>query len=130
MVLAALVLTSLLGSAVTLFFPLDEGGASVTLTGVLHLAVVGLIVPCTFAFMLAFWRGAGKDERWRGYSVFSLVIFVVTLVSGLATVAFVATDFRGLVERVTIGSTLLWIEVLAVRLYSISREQLSSHRSG
>jgi len=126
-VLVALVLTALLGAIVTLFFPLDEGGRSETLTGMMHLAVVGLVVPCTFAFELGFWRSVRKDERWKGYGLFSLVIFTITLVFGLATVAFVTSDFRGLIERITIGSTLLWIEVLATRLYGLSKRILFSH---
>jgi len=121
-VLVALVLTGVLGTAVTVFFPLDAGGQSVTLTGALHLAVVGLVVPATFAFMLAFWRSARKDERWKKYGFFSLAIFVITLISGLATVAFVTSDFRGLVERITIGSTLVWVEVLAIKLYSLANK--------
>ncbi len=122
-VLASLVIIGLLGVAWTLFFPLDEGGQSVSLTGMLHLIVGGLVVPFTFAFQLAFWRNATKDERWKKYGTFSLVIFVITLVFGLITVAFVNSDFRGLIERITIGSTLLWIEVLALRLYSLSTKQ-------
>lgn len=118
-VLASLVIIGLLGVAWTLFFPLDEGGQSVSLTGMLHLIVGGLVVPFTFAFQLAFWRNATKDERWKKYGTFSLVIFVITLVFGLITVAFVNSDFRGLIERITIGSTLLWIEVLALKLYSL-----------
>jgi heme A synthase len=116
-----------LGVAWTLLFPLDEGGKSETLTGMLHLAVGGLVVPLTFAFELAFWRTARKDERWKNYSVFSLVIFIITLVFGLTTVVFVNSDVRGLFERITIDSTLLWVEVLALRLYSLSRKNAPLH---
>ena len=118
-IFAALVINGVLGVAWTLFFPLDSGGKSVSLTGQLHLAVGGLVVPLIFALELSFWWGAKKDSRLKGYDKFSLVIFAVTLVFGLATVAFVNSDFRGLLERITTGSFLLWVEVLAIKLYSL-----------
>lgn len=121
-VLVALIITAVLGTAVTAFFPLDEGGQSVTFTGMMHLAVVGLVVPCTFAFELGFWKSTRKDERWKKYGVFSLAIFIITLLSGIATAAFVASDYRGILERITIGSTLLWVEVLAIKLYLLANK--------
>ena len=122
----ALILTGLLGAAVTLFFPLDQGGQSITFTGMMHLVVVGLVVPCTFGFELGFWQNARKDERWKKLSLFSIGIFVITLVSGIATAAFVNSDYRGLLERITIGSTLIWIEVVALKLYLLSKKQFST----
>ena len=116
-IFAALVINGILGVAWTLFFPLDIGGKSVSLTGQLHFIVGALVVPLIFALELSFWRGAKKDSRWKGYDKFSLAIFAVTLVFGLATVALVNSDFRGLLERVTTGSFLLWVEVLAIKLY-------------
>jgi hypothetical protein len=127
LILIALILTGILGTAVTLFFPLDQGGQSVTFTGMMHLVVVSLVVPCTFAFELGFWHSARKAENWGKLGLFSIVIFVITLTSGIATAAFVNSDFRGLIERITIGSTLFWIEVLAIKLYSISKKQLSTN---
>lgn len=119
-ILAALIINGVLGVAWTLFFPLDEGGASVSLTGQLHLIVGALVVPLIFALELSFWRAARKDIRWKGYDKFSLAIFGVTLVFGLLTVALVNSDYRGLFERVTTGSFLLWVEVLALKLYKLA----------
>jgi len=124
LVLVALVLTGILGTIVTVFFPLDANGASVTFTGMMHLVVVGLVVPCTFVFMLGFWNSVRKDWRWGKLGIFSLAVFVVTLISGITTAAFVNSDYRGLLERITIGSTLLWIEVVSVKLYLITKRKL------
>lgn len=89
-ILVALVLNGVLGVVWTLFFLLDAGGGSVSLTGLLHLIVGALVVPLIFAIELSFWRSARKDGHWNGYGKFSLAIFAVTLVFGLATVAFVS----------------------------------------
>ena len=123
-VMVALVLTGILGTAVTVLFPLDAGGQSVSFTGMMHLVVVGLVVPCTFAFELGFWNSAKKDERWGKLGLISIAIFIVTLISGIATAAFVNSDYRGLLERLTIGSTLLWIEIVALKLYFATKKQL------
>ncbi len=123
-VMGALVLTGILGTAVTVFFPLDAGGQSVSFTGMMHLVVVGLVVPCTFAFELGFWNSTKKDERWGKLGLVSIAIFIVTFISGIATAAFVNSDYRGLLERLTIGSTLFWIELVAVKLYFATRKQI------
>jgi hypothetical protein len=79
---------------VTIFFPLDAAGQSVTFAGMIHLVVVGLVVPCTFIFMLGFWNSTRRDPRWGKFDLFSVVVFVVTLVSGITTAAFVNSDIR------------------------------------
>ena len=122
-ILGALVINGVLGVAWTLFFPLDVGGKSESLTGQLHLIVGALVVPLIFALELSFWRSARKDSRWQGYGRFSLAIFAITLAFGFTTVAFVNSDYRGLLERITTGSFLLWVEVLALKLYSLSKQK-------
>jgi len=44
-------------------------------------------------------------------------MFFVTLLAGLTTVALVSSEIRGLLERFSSGSFLLWVEVLALKLY-------------
>lgn len=125
LIVIALVLTGILGTAVTVFFPLDANGASVSFTGTMHLVVVGLVVPCTFVFMLGFWNSVRNDDHWGKLGLFSIAVFVLTLISGIATAAFVHSDYRGLLERITIGSTLLWLEVVSIKLYYITKKKLT-----
>ena len=74
LVLVALILTGILGTIVTVFFPLDANGASVTFTGMMHLVVVGLVVPCTFVFMLGFWNSVRRWTLGEAWNVFSCSI--------------------------------------------------------
>ena len=100
-----------------LFFPLDANGGYTSFTGMMHLV---LSIPVVFATLLAellFWRVAKKDSYWGSYARFSLVIFTVNLLAGLSLVLFVNSDIRGLLERFSIGSFLVWTEVLALRLF-------------
>lgn len=116
-ILALLILDAVLGVAWTLFFPLDAGGKIVSLTANLHVIVGIPVVFAIFIMEAGFWHSTRKDSRWRGYDKFSLVIFAVTFVFGLTTVALVNSDLRGLFERITTGSFLLWIEVLSIKIY-------------
>ena len=117
LVFASLFLISILGITWTLFFPLDPNGASTTFTGIMHLIIGIPVVFATFLTELSFWRAVRSDNRWTGFARFSLIIFGVNLLAGLTTVALVNSDIRGLLERFASGSFLLWIEVMALKLY-------------
>jgi uncharacterized protein DUF998 len=110
---------SVLGVVWTLFFPLDTNGAATTFTGMMHLIIGIPVVFGIFLTELSFWRAVRKDSRWQGYGRFSLVIFFVNLVAGLTTVAFVNSDIRGLLERFSSGSFLLWVEIVSLKLYRV-----------
>ena len=100
-----------------LFFPLDANGGYTSFTGNMHLV---LSIPVVFATLLAellFWRVAKMDRYWAGYARFSLAVFTVNLLGGLSLILFVNSDIRGLLERFSIGSFLVWTEVLSLRLF-------------
>lgn len=125
-ILSSLVLIAILGVLWTLFFPLDENGRSTSFTGTMHLIIGIPVVFATFLIELLFWRAVRNDPRWAGYGRFSLAIFFVTLLAGLATVALVTSDIRGLLERFSSGSFLLWVEVVALKLYKTHHRAESS----
>src|SRR6266571_1341392 len=122
-VFASSVLISVLGLAWTLFLPLDANGASTSFRGMMHLVIGIPVVLATFIAELSFWRAVRGDSRWTGYARFSLAIFAVNLLAGLTTVALVNSDIRGLLERFASGSFLLWVEVVALKLYSTSQNK-------
>jgi uncharacterized protein DUF998 len=119
LILISLILMGIIGVAWTLFFPLDANGAIVSFTAMMHVILGIPVVFATLLVELSFWRAVRKDSRWSGYARFSLIIFFVNLIAGLTTVAFVNSDIRGLLERLASGSFLLWIEVVAVKLYKV-----------
>jgi hypothetical membrane protein len=120
LVTTALILAGILGVVWTIFFPLDQNGGTTSFTGMMHIIVGGFVVPLVFVIELGFWRQARLDGRWTHYGRFSLFLFLVTLVFGIATVVFVNSDIRGLLERITTGSLLLWIELVSLRLFRLS----------
>lgn len=115
-IFVSLLIISICSLLWNLFFPLDANGGFTSFTGMMHL-VLG--VPVVFATLLAellFWRVAKKDSYWAGYARFSLAVFTVNLLSGLSLIFLVNSDIRGLLERFSIGSFLVWTEVLALNL--------------
>jgi uncharacterized protein DUF998 len=119
LLLLSLLSIGILGIVWTLFFPLDANGGSTTFTGAMHLIIGIPVVFATLLTELSFWRAVRNDSRWQGYGRLSVVIFFVNILAGLATVALVSSDIRGLLERFSSASFLLWVEVVAMRLYKI-----------
>jgi hypothetical protein len=110
---------SLIGVAVlgfaTLFFPMDLREAATTPTGTIHLVLAGLSSLFSIAtiFLLARWFGDHAEiGRLRTYSYAAGVIVLLT---GAVAAASAATQspYMGLAERVTIGTYIVWVGVVA-----------------
>jgi hypothetical membrane protein len=105
-------------------FPMDPVGTPGTFTGMMHLVLAGLMSLSTMAAIVSFAIGVRRRPGWRGFSNYSLATFAVVLVSGAAGAigAAQAWPTMGLWERVTIGSAILWMMVLAIILYRQVRD--------
>jgi len=117
-VLVALAGISYLAMAV---FSCDPGCVPITPAGAIHLDVglAATLIAILSAFFLAWalWRTAG----WEGFSRYSLVTGLL-LVAVLPVFAS-AQDRAGLWQRVLVGILLLWVEVMAIRLYLLWKPQ-------
>jgi hypothetical protein len=113
-----LVVAGILGVLMNLFFPQDPGGPPVTLTGLVHVALAGVLSLGTMLAMLCtgLWLRhiPGLHAYWR-YSLISLVVVFVSGGLGAAAIA-TSSPYLGLVERVTIGAFIQWVFVIALRL--------------
>lgn len=118
----------LITTVVQPFLPLDPGGEFVTLTGTLHnvtglgsflFAVVGIFVTS---------RRLRQDPGWQSCRNFSVVSSVVALVSLLAWIGIAKGAgigaVNGVLQRVFVGVILLWIEVMGIKLFKVSRRSL------
>jgi hypothetical protein len=112
----ALGLTGCLGLIMT-FFPMDAIGTPATGPGITHIVLAGLESLATMAAVLAFALAFGQAGR-RGMAAYSWLTLAATLVPGgiAAWSAASAGPLMGLWERITIGSVLVWILVVAVTL--------------
>lgn len=105
-------------------FPTDPKEAPLTLHNLVHQGAVRVIASLfPFAcFLLA--PSLRADRRWRPLFVHTLVAGALAL--GLDILWVATPDFLdsrlGLYERVLAGNALVWMEVMAVRLLVLSRQ--------
>ncbi len=114
-------------SALHAVLPCDPGCDFQTLTGTLHNAtgLAGFLAAIAGIFLVS--RYLNTDSQWRSLSRFSWMAGVVVLVSlvlwiGVAKAADVGS-LNGVLQRVFILSWFVWVEVMAIRLFRISRGQ-------
>lgn len=90
------------------FFPMDIIGSPATLRGTVHLILAGLLAPATLALTLLAALGSRDSPRYR---VISLLLFAVILVAGPLAAAGAANAWQltGLLERLAIGSFIVWL---------------------
>lgn len=109
-----------LGLAMTLFFPRDAVGVEPTFEGTMHVMLAGLITLGAIFAMLLVGLFLHKMLHLRGYAWYSFVTDAVVLVSGIWTLNEVVNRsvLLGLAERITIGAFLLWVFVIALKIYA------------
>jgi hypothetical protein len=102
------------------FFHCDPGCVNESVTGKMH-GVAGIIaVPPLAIAPLALLPRLKKDNRWWSYQAFSRIMgaLAVTLFAVMFTgeVSPALEPYRGLLQRLTSYTALLWMEVTAIRL--------------
>ena len=109
------------------FTPMHMRGTEFTLTDTLHISFA--IVTVVLMFLSMAFGAAAFGERFRLYSIATIVALLVfgalTGPDGPRIAANQPTPFVGIYERINIGVFLLWIIVLAVRLWRVPRVETS-----
>lgn len=106
-------------------FPMDPIGMPETPRGAGHLTIAGLISAIAAAAALAMSIGCRTIRGWAGFARFSNGMLVVIVGSGVMTVLASVGDWPtvGLWERFAIGSNLVWMLALALKLRSRLRAE-------
>ena len=106
------------GQVGLLFFPMHLRGAEATLTDTMHIIATSVIVLLTLLYIG--FGGAARGKRFRLYSIGTiLIILVFGALAGLQgprIAAGLPTPWFGVMERVNIYFSLLWVLVLAIVL--------------
>ncbi len=110
-----LVIASVLGLLVSLFFPLGPTREDPRST--VHAAMVFAQVPFSAIGMIAIWRRLKKQEEWKLYGTISLVCFVLIMSSGMITPMVLDTAIMGLVERIGVCGVEAFFFVLGLGIY-------------
>jgi hypothetical membrane protein len=117
----ALMLVGLAGISMELAFPQDPGGTPATFAGTMHLVMAGIASLGTMVaiLFLAFWfRNFSALKHYVRYSWISVAIIFIT--GGLSAVA-MANHYPlfGFIERLTIGTFILWLFVISRRMVQL-----------
>jgi hypothetical membrane protein len=115
----ALVAVYGLGIMATGFFPWDKVNLA-SFTSTMHLLVGWTSWIAMILAPLFIARRLKNDSQWKSYRVYSLATGLVTAVL-IFIYAFVGIEgYMGVLQRIIIGAPLLWIEVMAIKLFRLS----------
>ena len=85
---------------------------------ILVIAILALIFAPVFMI-----HSLSQDERWHNYHVFSIIIVIISLSIVVVTKLSFFIDLIGLLQRLSYGVSLLWIEVMALKLFKIFKKE-------
>ncbi len=113
----ALLVMSGFSLAATGIFRCDPGCIDVSLIGRLH-STFAMIAGFTFIVAIFFISPRLREDRnWKNYWAYSVITGVLTLVFSILLIS--AGDLAGLMQRISMGLPLLWMEVMAIRLFRL-----------
>ena len=92
-----LLISSILGILVALFFPLDAGGELTPLNGKMHLVIVVAMGIFTIAGMVALWFRLQLVAVWSAFATFSLISAIVSLILVIISGIFAKSKYMGLI---------------------------------
>ena len=112
-----LLISSILGILVALFFPLDEGGEFTTYKGKGHITLVVLMGIFAIAGMVALWIRLQTVPTWSGFAIYSLISAIASLIGVSISGIFAAGKYRGIIERIMVTPYQLFYFVLSLMVF-------------
>lgn len=112
-----LVISSVLGVLVSIFFPLDAGGEMETIRGKMHLILVIAMGILTIAGMVALWLRLRAVEGWSGFAIYSLIAAIISLILVAISVIFITSNYMGLIERFMVSSYQVYYFVIGLMVF-------------
>lgn len=108
-------------------FPEDLLGSPMTLRGLMHYIVTGIIVPLTILSPLLIGIGLRRIKEFKQFSIYSIATSIIIFAAGGISVYLAVNriDYFGLFERINIGSLQLWMFLLSLKLFTSSSEGLN-----
>ena len=115
-----LLISSILGILVALFFPPHAGGELTTLRGKMHLVFVVAMGIFTIAGMVALWFRLQLVAVWSAFASFSLISAIVSLILVIISGIFAKSNYMGLIERIMVSPYQLYYFVLSLMVFLIN----------
>ena len=104
-------------------FPQEPRGIELTIKGIMHFVFAGIAAIATILITVLSWIKYKKINET--YSSYSLMSFIVIFVAGLVNIILMnigVDNFFGLIERITIGSFIVWLFVTGLYKYNDKHE--------
>lgn len=117
---ACLTLANIIGLAVVLKYPLDEGGELVTDTAKMHLNLVGAMSVLSMIGMISLWRRLIFTPGWVWMGNYTLGSLIVTVITGGIAAKTIGTEIMGLTERLVVTATVQYFFGMALYTYLIA----------
>jgi hypothetical protein len=105
---------------VGLFFPLDEGGEMKSSRAKTHWNLVKVMAVLAMVGMLAMWYRLSSTSGWEVLGTYSMITFIVAVITGLIAARNVGTKIMGLTERLVVTTNMQYIIVLALNVFLMS----------
>lgn len=111
------------------FFPQDPRNIEMTFNGKIHIILAGLASLLTIVSIVIAGMGFKDDVIYKMFRIYSYVSVAIIFVTGGLAAASVANDSAvgGLFERLTIGTFLQWVFVIAIKLFLIDSKNTIIH---
>jgi hypothetical membrane protein len=115
----SLIAVGVIGLLLELFFPQDPGGPAVTFAGTMHIILAGVAALGSMTAIVGTGLWFKNVTALKYYTAYSLATFAIVFASGGSTPILGLTNpYFGVLERITIGSFILWLFVTAVMMSS------------
>ena len=101
-------------------FPWDPGCVNVSFTGVMHVVTARVHHIATILAPLVISLRLKKDSLWQGYRLYSVATSIAGAIVYLLLLFMVFESWNGALQRTLVGVQLLWIEIMAIKLLSLS----------
>ncbi len=113
------------------FFPEDLPGSATTFSGLMHYVVTAAIVPLTILTPVLIGAGLARTRKHRRFGIYSIVSGCLIFILGGISVPMAVNKLPlfGLVERLNIGSLMVWTAALSIRLFLSPPSDFQNNRN-
>ena len=124
-----LILLNSISGIMTDIFPMDARDTQTTVVGTMHMVLAGFLA--IFSILTPLFAGIGfrKIPKFEHLAVYSIISSIIIFFSGIITAAGAANEFKyfGIVERITIGTYIIWILIISIQMLIVNSKFVAIH---
>lgn len=99
-------------------FPQEARGGELTIIGIMHFILAGIAAFSTMLCIILMVIYYKKNKQHKTYTIYSFISFIIIFISGFSNVILMNNnidDYFGLVERITIGTFIIWLIITGIK---------------